>query len=316
MARYIDPATDFGFKRIFKDEEITRGFLNALLQSEYPNMNITKVTITDGELDESHKDIRRVVYDVHCVTDDGSEFVIEMQNESQEFFPERIVYYLSRAASRQQDKGLIDFTGKDGKNKKKPWDYHLKNIYGVFFMNFKDEVHYKGLSRFALMETSDHYIDTEVFQYWKIQMPYYKTMKESDCKTDIDKWIFNLSNMNTMETSLSFANEIPLFMRLGSIASYSELTPQQQVAYDDSYHNYVSYHGQMEYKYNKGREEGREEGRAEGLSQGMAQGMAQQLLENVRNLMSSGFDFDKAVELLKIPADKIDALREMVMNEK
>lgn len=82
MARYIDPATDFGFKRIFKDEEITKGFLNALLQSEYPKMNITKVTITDGELDESHKDIRRVVYDVHCVTDDGSEFVVEMQNES------------------------------------------------------------------------------------------------------------------------------------------------------------------------------------------------------------------------------------------
>ena len=25
--KYINPATDFGFKKIFKDEEITRGFL-------------------------------------------------------------------------------------------------------------------------------------------------------------------------------------------------------------------------------------------------------------------------------------------------
>ncbi len=32
MTKFIDPATDFGFKRIFKDEEITKGFLNALVR--------------------------------------------------------------------------------------------------------------------------------------------------------------------------------------------------------------------------------------------------------------------------------------------
>jgi flagellar biosynthesis/type III secretory pathway protein FliH len=56
----------------------------------------------------------------------------------------------------------------------------------------------------------------------------------------------------------------------------------------------------------------REEGRAEGMAQGRAEGMAQQLLENVRNLISAGFDFNKVVEMLKIPAEKIDELREML----
>ena len=51
MSKYINPATDFGFKRIFKDEEITRGFLNALLKRYDPKTHIKKVTITDGELD-------------------------------------------------------------------------------------------------------------------------------------------------------------------------------------------------------------------------------------------------------------------------
>ncbi|MBO7596630.1 MAG: hypothetical protein J6T70_06255 [Bacteroidales bacterium] len=51
--KYINPATDFGFKRIFKDEEITRGFLNALLKKYDPKTHIKSVTITDGELDEN-----------------------------------------------------------------------------------------------------------------------------------------------------------------------------------------------------------------------------------------------------------------------
>mgnify|MGYP003571338625 CR=1 FL=1 len=67
-----------------------------------------------------------------------------------------------------------------------------------------------------------------------------------------------------METNLSFTKEIPLFMRLEELASYSALSPKQQMQYDDSFHNYVSYHGQMQYKYDKGKAEGRAEGIAEG----------------------------------------------------
>ena len=48
-------------------------------------------------------------------------------------------------------------------------------------------------------------------------------------------------------------------MRLEELASYSALSPKQQMQYDDSLHNYVSYHGQMQYKYDKGKAEGRKE---------------------------------------------------------
>ncbi len=65
--------------------------------------------------------------------------------------------------------------------------------------------------------------------------------------------------MSEMETSLSFTKEIPLFMRLEKLASYTALTTTQQMQYDDSFHNYVCYHGQMQYKYEKGLAEGRKE---------------------------------------------------------
>ena len=268
MPRYINPATDFGFKHIFKDEEITRGFLNALVKTQNPEIEIVKVSITDGEADDMSSGIRRVVYDVHCTTDKGEVFVIEMQNDPQTFFSERIVYYLSRAASQLQNKGYISHIDENGKEQKEPWNYHMKSIFGVFFMNFKDANHAKKLSHFAFMETTDNYIDSRVIQYWKIQMPLYRGIEESTCDGIIDKWMFNLSNLSTMERELPFTEEIPLFMRLEKIASYSALTPKQQVQYDDSFNNYLAYMGQQEYKLNEGIKIGEAKGRAEGRAEG------------------------------------------------
>lgn len=37
-----------------------------------------------------------------------------------------------------------------------------------------------------------------------------------------------------METALPFTNEMPLFMRLEKLAEYSNLSPKQQMQYDDS----------------------------------------------------------------------------------
>ena len=290
MAKYINPATDFGFKRIFKDEEITREFLNALLQKDDSETHIKSVTITDGEFDESNKDARRVIYDVHCTTDTGEQFVIEMQNDSQIFFSERIVFYLSRAASTQQGKGCLKYIDENGVEQKKDWNYHLKKIYGVFFMNFKDDnkENEYGLSHFAFMETSHKFVDTRVFQYWKIQMPIYRDMKASDCNDVIDKWLFNLSNMDTMETALAFKDEIPVFKRLEKMATYSALTPQQQMQYNDSFNNYLAYMGQQEYKLREGIKIGHAEGHAEGLSEGLAKGRAEGLSEGLAKGRTEG----------------------------
>ena len=296
MPKYINPVTDFGFKRIFKDEEITRGFLNALLQKYDPATHIKSVTITDGELDDTSKAIRRVVYDVHCTTDTGEEFVIEMQNEAQEFFQQRIVYYLARSASRQQTKGIIKHIDESGKPKETKWNYNLKRIYGVFFMNFKDLNHPQPLSHFALLETEKHYQDTDVFQYWKIQMPLYREMKESDCKDDIDKWIYNLSNMETMETALPFTNEMPLFMRLEKIAEYSNLSAKQQMQYDDSYNNYLAYMGAQEYKWKEGREQGR------------AEGEQSKAIATARMMKADGEPIDKIIKYTGLTAEQIQTL--------
>ncbi|MDD6001657.1 MAG: hypothetical protein PUC50_05640, partial [Bacteroidales bacterium] len=154
----------------------------------------------------------------------------------------------------------------------------------------------------------NHYQDTDVFQYWKIQMPIYRKMKESDCTTDIDKWIFNLSNMETMESTLSFTNDIPLFKQLGKLASYSELTTDQQIQYDDSFNNYLAFMGQQEYKLKEGIKIGWKEGEAKGRAEGRAEGARTQAIESARKMKAEHLPIDLITRITNLSSAEIEAL--------
>ncbi|MBQ3657660.1 MAG: hypothetical protein II956_12570, partial [Bacteroidales bacterium] len=61
-----------------------------------------------------------------------------------------------------------------------------------------------------------------------------------------------------------------------------------------------------------GYDEGEKAGIVKGRAEGRAEGRSEQLVESIKNLISAGFDFDKAVEMLKVPFDQIPELRGMV----
>ena len=77
--RYINPYTDFGFKKLFGSElnkDLLISFLNALLNGE---QEITDLTYLNGEhLGDGYGD-RRAVFDVYCQLADGKKFIVEMQ---------------------------------------------------------------------------------------------------------------------------------------------------------------------------------------------------------------------------------------------
>ena len=114
---FINPFTDFGFKRIFGQEiskEILIDFLNLLLNGE---QSIVSLRFKNPELQPDIKDKRRVVFDLYCESDKGTQFIVEMQAARQEFFYDRGLYYQSRALAEQGNKG-------------KDWQYDLKPCMG------------------------------------------------------------------------------------------------------------------------------------------------------------------------------------------
>ena len=69
MSRFINPFTDWGFKRIFGQEinkDLLIQFLNDLLEGE---RRITDLRFMDKEQLPETKDQRGVVYDIFCETD-------------------------------------------------------------------------------------------------------------------------------------------------------------------------------------------------------------------------------------------------------
>ena len=76
--RYINPHTDFGFKRLFGSEfnkELLISFLNAIFHGE---QNVQDVTYLNSEQLGERADARRAIFDVYCENDKGEKFIVEM----------------------------------------------------------------------------------------------------------------------------------------------------------------------------------------------------------------------------------------------
>ncbi len=89
-AKYINPFTDFGFKKIFGEQAskaLLIDFLNALLPQNDKAVDLTfKNTEQLGQTEID----RKAVYDIYCENENGEKFIVELQKAKQNFFKERI----------------------------------------------------------------------------------------------------------------------------------------------------------------------------------------------------------------------------------
>ena len=78
--RYVNPFTDFGFKRIFGEEpnkELLLDFLNELLKER--EGRITNLTyLKNDHLGVGTLD-RKAIFDLYCENERGEKFIVEIQ---------------------------------------------------------------------------------------------------------------------------------------------------------------------------------------------------------------------------------------------
>jgi len=134
MARYIDPKTDFGFKRLFAQEDskdILKQFLFDVLKLDHP---IQELTYIPNEQLPKGADERIGVYDVYCTDLLGQRFVVEMQRGYQTFIRDRVLYYSTFPIVHQAKKGTT-------------WSFELVPIYCIAILNFAIDVEKEYLRR-------------------------------------------------------------------------------------------------------------------------------------------------------------------------
>ncbi|MBQ9395375.1 MAG: Rpn family recombination-promoting nuclease/putative transposase [Proteobacteria bacterium] len=110
MSKFISLFTDFGFKRVFGQEENKKfliGFLNSLFEGEFV---VTDLHYCDKEQPPEIKEGRGVIYDIHCTLADGRHLIIEMQNETSVNFAGRALYYVARRIIVQGKRGHWYYT--------------------------------------------------------------------------------------------------------------------------------------------------------------------------------------------------------------
>lgn len=300
-ARYINPLTDFGFKKVFGNEDIMCDFLNDIIEPKSP---IVKVTFLDKEMPPETKYERGIIYDMRCLLDSGEEVIVEMQNRGQDYFKDRICYYMARAISSQGDRGKDD------------WKYQIHAVYGIFFMNFhlknrdtEESNNTHDIRHIALTDVDTHDIFSKKLQLWLLELPRYRKMSETDCKTNKDYWLYTLTHLETMNTVVPFQAQKPIFHKLENVADMAQLTREERDYYHVSLDAFRTNLAVMDHERNEGRAEGRAEGLVEGRAEGLAEGERKATLANALSLKLNGVPTDIIAKSLGLTIEEVERLK-------
>ena len=309
VGRFVNLFTDYGFKRIFGEEagkHLLKDFLNLLLKGE---RDVADLYFSHTERQPEAKDGRKVIFDIHCESSDGTHFIVEMQAARQFSFYDRALYYVSRAIVEQGNPG--DY-----------WNYDLLPVYGVFFMDFTLSKDSQLRTDVALTDMATGKIVNPNMRQIFLELPRF-TKEANECKDNLERWLYLIKNMGTLN-DMPFMEERTEWNDLSRLASVAAMSKKEREAYEISLKHYRDYYNSIEYaKYEaskearkegreeglkEGREEGLKEGREEGLKAGRTEGERKAYLEMARNLKRDGMPIALIHKYTGLTAEEIEGL--------
>jgi predicted transposase/invertase (TIGR01784 family) len=267
--KYINPFTDFGFKKLFGEEvnkDLLIDFLNELLrekQGEIVDLTYMKTEqLCTTDLD------RKAIFDLYCQNEKGEKFIVELQKSKQNFFKDRTLYY-STFPIREQAK-------------RADWNYELKAVYTIAILDFvfEEDKHEPDKYRYDIqltdIETQKIFYDKLTFIY--LEMPKFNKSVD-DLTTRFDKWLYVLKNLNKLERIPEKLQE-KIFERLFKTAEIAKFNPEQVNSYEDS----LKYYRDIKNSLDTAREEGKVEEKIEIAINLLKNGVDIQIIEKSTGL--------------------------------
>lgn len=225
MAKYINPYTDFGFKKLFGEEankDLLIDFLNELLPSYH---QIADLSFKNVEQLPDLPMERKAIFDIHCKAESGEHFVVEMQKAKINFFKDRSLFYLTFPIREQAKRG--------------EWDFRLTPIYMIAVLDFEydEEEERRKFLRHVQLKDQDCDVFYDKLHFKFIQMPLF-TKEEHELETHFDKWIYFLKKLETFDDIPKILQE-PIFEKAFKIAEVANMTPEQRDEYEQSRLSYL-----------------------------------------------------------------------------
>jgi len=266
--RYVNPFTDFGFKKLF-GSEISKDLLISFLNEILPDQKIASLTYKKTDKLGATDLDRKVIYDLYCENEKGEKFIVELQKAKQSFFKDRTLFYATFPIQEQGQKG--------------DWNYELQAVYTVAILDFCFEDEHQSDIKVAVklmeMEKKTVFYDKLTFLY--IQMPNFNK-KEEELVSMEDKWLYLLKNLSKLDKKPAKLQE-KIFEKVFKLAEVAKFSTEERIAYEDSLKYYRDLKNSLDTSFEEGKQMGIEEGKQMGIEEGKQMGIEAGKIEVIKN---------------------------------
>ncbi len=152
------------------------------------------------------------------------------------------------------------------------------------------------IKEILLADRNTHEIYSETLQLIFLSLP--EVPEEwDDCQTELEKLLYIIKNMENM-TKQSKPYLSGEFDEIFEASKTEKLSPEEAVAYSESYYKELDNQSAIRFAAEKSRNEGRKEGRKEGRSEGLIEGALNELKKIVTSMRSQGLSNDVIAQMI------------------
>ena len=284
---------DWAMKRLLRQKAnfgILEGLLTTLLGMK---IKIKRMLESESNQDEDDDKYNRV--DMLAENDKGELFLIEVQNNTEYAYFQRMLFGTSKLVTEYIKKG-------EGYEK-------VRKVYSVNIVYFSlgkgTDIVYHGKTEFRGIHNGD-LLELSPFQRQKFKVdvvsdlyPEYYILKVNDfdrvAKNSLEEWVYYLNT-----------GEVPQGAKAPGMEEVKEqliidrMNKAERSAYYKHLDNIVILRDNI---YTE-----REEGRLEGRAEGRAEGRKQAIIENARKMKKKGISADVIADITELPLDEIERL--------
>lgn len=288
QAIYLNPLTDFGFKKLFGEEphkDLLISFLNTLLPERH---QIADLQYTKNEYQGVTPLDRKAIFDLNCISTRGERFIVELQKVKQLYFKDRSIYYSTFGIQEQAQRG--------------DWDYKLEAVYTIGILDFIMDDQQQEVIYHAQLKDQLNRVFYDKLTFIYLVLPRFNKTPDQ-LSTLQDKWLYVFKHLHELDAIPSALSEA-IFHRTFAIAQLSQFSPEERKAYEDS----IKYYRDLKNSVDTARLEGLQEGIEVGEQIGIERGKEEEKRETAKRMLAKGLEPSLVAELTGLDLASVNTL--------
>ena len=302
--RYI--RFDWAIKRLLRQKanfDVLEGFLTVFIGEE---VKIVEILESEGNQQTPDDKFNRV--DIKARNSKGEIILVEVQNTSELYYLERVLYGVAKAITEHIHLGD---TYKE-----------VKKVYSISILYFDigkgADYLYVGQNKFIGVHTNDQLVITAKEKGVLVQkspaeiFPEYILVRVNEfdkvAVTPLEEWVAYLKSGVIKENTTA-----PGLQEARKKLQYYSMTDAERYAYDEHLNAVMIQNDVLgnarEEGLAEGRAEGLTQGRAEGLTQGRAEGRAEAKKDIVKSMLSNGLSVEQAAKYSGLTVEEVESIK-------